>query len=151
MAFVDDIGKDIVEAMKARDSVRLATLRMLKTALVNRSVETRHELDGTEALQVVRTLVKQRRESIEQFLKGGRKDLADREAAELALLEAFLPPAVDPAALEQIVVESIAETGATSPKDIGKVMKAVMARLAGQPVDGRAVNELVRHRLTPAG
>ncbi len=151
MAFVDEIGRGIVEAMKAHDTVRLATLRMLKTALVNKSIEKAHDLDEAEAQQVVRTLIKQRRESIEQFLKGGRKDLADREAAELALLEAFLPPAVDPAALEQVVVEAIAEAGATSPKDMGKVMKTVMARLAGQPVDGKAVNDLVRRKLTPAG
>ena len=93
------------------------------------------------------SLVKQRKDSIEQFLKGGRKDLADKESAEILILESYLPPAADPAAVERAVVEAIAETGAASPKDMGKVMKAAMARLAGQQVDGKSVNELVRRKL----
>jgi uncharacterized protein YqeY len=91
--------------------------------------------------------VKQRRDSIDQFLKGGRKDLADKEAAEIGVLESYLPAAVDPATIERAVAEAIAETGAAGPKDMGRVMKAVMSRLAGQTVDGKAVNDLVRRKL----
>jgi uncharacterized protein YqeY len=120
---------------------------MLKAAFMNKSVEKGRDLDEAEERQVVSSLVKQRRDSIEQFAKGGRQDLVDKETAEIAVLEAYLPPAVDPAALEQAVAAAIVETGATSPKDMGKVMKAAMARLAGQTVDGKAVNELVRRKL----
>jgi uncharacterized protein YqeY len=123
---------------------------MLKAALMNRAVEKNRELDDTESRQVVSSLVKQRKDSIEQFTKGGRQDLVAKEAAELAILESLLPPAVDPAVVEQAVVEAIAETGAASPKDMGKVMKAAMARLAGQNVDGKTVNELVRKKLAGA-
>ena len=107
----------------------------------------RHALDDSESLQVVASLVKQRRDSIEQFTKGGRQDLVDKEAAEIRVLEHYLPPAVDAADVERAVVEAIAETGATSAKEMGRVMKAVMAKLAGQTVDGKAVNELVRKKL----
>src|SRR5262252_10916340 len=100
-----------------------------------------------EALQVVNALVKQRQDSIEQFAKGGRQDLVDKETAEISVLEAYLPPAVDPAALEKAVTDAIAETGATSSKDMGRVMKAAMSKLAGQNVDGKTVNELVRRKL----
>jgi uncharacterized protein YqeY len=96
---------------------------------------------------VVSSLVKQRRDSIEQFLKGGRKDLADKEAAEIGILESYLPPAADPALIERAVADAIAETGATTQKDMGRVMKAVMSRLAGQTLDGKAVNEIVRRKL----
>jgi hypothetical protein len=120
---------------------------MLKTALTNRSVERGHPLDDAEARQVVGSLVKQRRDSIDQFTKGGRQDLADKEAAEISVLEGYLPPAADPALVERAVVDAIAETGAASPKDIGRVMKAAMARLGGQSVDGKMVNELVRKKL----
>ena len=95
-------------------------------------------------------VVKQRKDSIEQFTKGGRQDLADKEAAEIRVLESYLPPSADPAAVERAVVEAISETGATSPKDMGRVMKAAMAKLAGQSVDGKTVNELVRHKLAGA-
>jgi uncharacterized protein YqeY len=95
----------------------------------------------------VSSLVKQRRDSIEQFAKGGRQDLVDKETAEIVVLEAYLPPALDPAALDKTVADAITETGATSPKDMGRVMKAVMSKLAGQTVDGKAVNELVRRKL----
>ena len=134
--------------MRAHEPVRLGALRMLKAALVNREVERGHVLDEAEALQVVASLVKQRKDSIEQFTKGGRQDLADKEAAEIVVLSAYLPPAADPAAVERAVAEAIQETGASSPKDMGRVMKAAMAKLAGQAVDGKAVNELVRQKLT---
>jgi len=136
--------------MRQHDAVRLASLRMLKAALMNREVERGRALDAAESQQVVASLVKQRRDSIDQFLKGGRQDLADKEAAEIRVLEAYLPAAADPAAVERAVIDAIAETGATSPKDMGKVMKAAMARLAGQTVDGKAVNELVRAKLAGA-
>lgn len=120
---------------------------MLKAALMNRVVEKKRDLDEAESLQVVSALVKQRKDAIEQFLAGGRQDLVDKERAEIAVLEAFLPPAIDRAVLEAAVQAAIAETGAASPKDMGKVMKAVMPRLAGQTVDGKIVSDLVRSKL----
>jgi uncharacterized protein YqeY len=147
MPLVDDVTAAIADAMRKQDAVRLAPLRMLKAAFMNKSVEKGHDLDDAEARQVVSSLVKQRKDSIEQFTNGGRKDLADKEAAEIVVLEAYLPPAVDPAAIERAVVDAIAETGATSAKDMGRVMKAAMSKLAGQNVDGKAVNELVRRKL----
>ena len=144
---VEEVNRAITDAMKAKDSQRLSALRMLKAALMNREVERGRALDENEARQVVSGLVKQRRDSIEQFTKGGRQDLADKETAEIAILEGYLPPAVDTAELEKIVDAAIASTGAASAKDMGKVMKAVMADLAGKTVDGKAVNELVRRKL----
>ncbi len=145
---IDDITASIARAMKARDQVTLAALRMLKTALTNKEIERGHRLDAQESLQVVQSVVKQRRESIEQFEKGGRMDLVARERAELAVLEALLPPPVDPADLERLVAEAVTECGATSVKDMGKAMKAAMAKVAGRGVDGKLVNELVRKRLS---
>ena len=147
MALVEDVNKAITDAMKARDAARLVALRMLKAAFMNREVERGRALDEGEARQVVSALVKQRRDSIEQFTKGGRKDLADKETAEIAILEGYLPPAVDAVELEKAVDAAIASSGATSAKDMGRVMKAVMANLAGKTVDGKAVNELVRRKL----
>ena len=147
MPLVDDVTTAIAEAMRRQDSARLVPLRMLKAAFMNRSVEKGHELDDAEARQVVTSLVKQRKDSIEQFTRGGRQDLADKEAQEIKVLEAYLPPAVDPAAVDNAVADAIAETGATSAKDMGRVMKAVMSKLAGQNVDGKAVSELVRRKL----
>jgi uncharacterized protein YqeY len=147
MSLVSDINSAIADAMRKQEPVRLGALRMLKAALMNREIERRQPLDADQERQVVTSLVKQRRDSIEQFTKGGRDDLAQKEAAEIEVLEAYLPPSADPAAVERAVTESISDTGATSAKDIGRVMKAVMARLAGQNVDGKAVNELVRRRL----
>lgn len=133
--------------MKKHDAVRLSTLRMLKAALMNREIERGHTLDDGESLQVVASLVKQRKDSIEQFTQGGRPELADKEQAEIHILETYLPAAAEPAAVEQAVADAIQETGATSPRDMGRVMKAVMTRLAGQTIDGKAVNELVRRKL----
>src|ERR687887_1929449 len=147
MPIFDEVSAAIADAMRKHEPVRLSALRMLKAALVNRSVEKGHDLDDAESRQVVTSLVKQRRDSIEQFTKGGRRDLADKEAAEIRVLEPFLPPEADPAAIDRVVAEAIAETGATSSKDIGRVMKSAMAKLAGQTVDGKAVNELVRRKL----
>src|SRR5258708_11370744 len=133
--------------MRKHDAVRLRTVRMLKAALTNREIERGHAFDDSESQQVVASLVKQRKDSIEQFTKGGRQDLADKEQSEIRILEADLPPPADPAAVEQAVDEAIRETGAASPKDTGRVMKAAMARLASQSVDGKTVNELVRRKL----
>ena len=134
--------------MRKQAAARLSALRMLKAALVNREVEKGRALDENESKQVVTGLVKQRRDSIEQFARGGRQDLADKEAAEIAVLESYLPAAADPAAVDRAVADAIAETGASSPKDIGRVMKAVMSKLSGQNVDGKTVNELVRNKLS---
>ena len=147
MPLVDEVGTAIADAMRQHDAVRLSALRMLKAAFMNKSVEKKRDLDDTEARQIVAALVKQRKDSIEQFTKGGRDDLARKEAAEIVVLEAYLPAAVDPAAVDDAVEAAIAETGATSPKDMGRVMKAVMAKLAGQNVDGKTVNDLVRRKL----
>ena len=147
MKLVDQINADIANAMRAKEVVRLSALRMLKTALTNKSVEKGRELDESEGLQVIGTLIKQRRDSIEQFQKGGRRDLVDRETAEIGVLEAYLPPPVSEAELAQAIDEAVKETGASSAKDMGKVMKAVMGRLAGRTVDGRVVSDLVRKRL----
>ncbi len=147
MAFVDDLNRAIADAMRKQDAVRLSPLRMLKAALMNREIERGRALDDAESLQVVASLVKQRKDSIEQFTKGGRQDLADKEAAEIRVLDAYLPPAADPAAIDRAIEEAIRETGATSAKDMGRVMKAAMAKLAGQSVDGKTVNERVRQKL----
>jgi uncharacterized protein YqeY len=147
MPVADDVSAAITAAMRRQDAATLSALRMLKAAIVNRAVDKGRDLDDTEARQVVSALVKQRRDSIEQFTKGGRQDLADKEAAEIVVLEAYLPPAADPAIVDRAVTDAIAETGATTAKDIGRVMKAAMARLAGQTVDGKVVNELVRKKL----
>jgi uncharacterized protein len=147
VAIVDEVSAAIAGAMRSKDQTRLGALRMLKAALMNRAVEKGRDLDDAEARQVVTSLVKQRRDSIEQFTKGGRQDLADKETAEIAVLEAYLPPAADPASIERAVTEAIAESGASSPKDVGRVMKAAMARLAGQNVDGKTVSDLARKKL----
>jgi uncharacterized protein YqeY len=150
MPFVDTVTAAITDAMKRKDPAKLSVLRMLKAAIMNREVEKGRGLDDVESLQVVAQLVKQRKDSIEQFAKGGRQDLVEKETAEIAVLETYLPPAADPAVVEEAVVAAIAETGATNAKDMGKVMKAAMARLAGQSVDGKIVNELVRKKLAGA-
>lgn len=147
MTFTERLNADLAAAMRAREPNRLVALRMLKTALTNKSVEKGRELDIAESLQVIATLIKQRRESIEQFEKGGRHDLAAKEAAEIAVLEAYLPPPISEAELGALVDEAIADSGATSARDMGKVMKLVMNRVAGRTVDGRVVSDLVRRKL----
>ena len=115
MPLVDEVGVAIAEAMRQRQTVRLSALRMLKAAFMNKSIEKKHDLDDAEARQVVAALVKQRKDSIEQFTKGGRQDLADKEAAEIVVLEAYLPAAADSATVDAAVAAAIAETGATRP------------------------------------
>jgi uncharacterized protein YqeY len=147
MELIDQVSLAIREAMKARDRARLVPLRMLKTAITNRSVEKGSPLDDTESHQVVAALLKQRRDAIELFLQGKRQDLADKEAAEILVLETYMPPAVSDEELEREVDAAIAAVGASSVKDLGRVMKAVMAGFAGRSVDGKAVNGLVRRKL----
>lgn len=147
MTLNEKVGADITAAMKAKDAARLSALRMLKAAIMNKGVEKGRDLDDAEVLQVVASLVKQRKDSIEQFQKAGRTDLVDKETAELAVLESYLPPAASADEIQAAVTAAVAETGASSAKDIGKVMKATMARLAGKHVDGKAVNEVVRRTL----
>jgi uncharacterized protein YqeY len=147
MSLVERVTQDIGGAMRQKDQAALAPLRMLKAALMNKEVEKGRALDEAESLQVVNALVKQRRDAIEQFTAGGRMDLADRERSEIAFLERFLPPAADPNAVAAAIESAIAETGATSAKDMGRVMKSVTAKLAGQTIDGRAISEAVKKRL----
>ena len=148
MTFVEQVNKDIADAMRAKDQDTLGPLRMLKTALTLKRVERGKDLDDNEARQVVSTLVKQRKDSVEQFTNAGRTDLADKEKAEIAILEAYLPPPVSREELERAVDDAVRSTGASSPKEMGAVMKAVMAGLAGRNADGKLVNELVRARLS---
>jgi uncharacterized protein len=143
----DKIAADITSAMKAKDAPRLSALRMLKAAVMNKGVEKGRDLEDAEVLQVVSSLVKQRRDSIEQFSNAGRTDLVQKESGEIAVLEQYLPPAVTAEEIDAAVAAAIAESGATSAKDMGKVMKAVMPKLAGKNVDGRAVNDAVRRKL----
>ena len=148
MSFVEKINQDIAEAMRAKDQDRLGPLRMLKAALMNKKVERGKDVTDGEAQQIVSTLVKQRKDSVDQFTKAGRQDLADKEQAEIAILETYLPPPVSREELEKAVDEAVRTTGASSPKDMGGVMKAVMAGLAGRNADGKLINELVRARLS---
>ena len=147
MTFAERIAKDMTDAMKARDQVKLSALRMVKAALMNAEVAKGRTLEDAESQQVLASLIKQRRDSIEQFTAGGRLELAEKERTELAILEVYAPPAVPAGDIEQAIDRAIAETGAAGAKDMGRVMKAVMGALAGRSVDGKTVNELVRKRL----
>ena len=151
MSLIEQIQKDITAAMKAREEQRLSTLRMVKTALKNREVEKMAPLDDKEAQQVLSTLIKQRKDSVEQFTKGGRQDMADREAAEITLIEAYLPKAASSEQIVEGVKAVIAEMGSPTIKDMGTVMKNVMARFgsAGVRVDGKQVSEAVKRELSP--
>jgi uncharacterized protein len=147
MTLEERLTHDIADAMKARETTRVSALRMAKAALMNAGVAKGRALEENESQQVLATLIKQRRDSIEQFRAAGRTDLVDRESAEIDVLQRYAPPAVSAADLDQAVAAAISETGASSPKDMGRVMKAVMSGLAGRTVDGKAVNELVRKKL----
>jgi hypothetical protein len=147
MALVEQIEKDLVAAMKAREELRLSVLRMAKAALMNKKIELGKPLGDPEALAVLRTLIKQRRDSVEQFRKGGRDELADKEEAEIKIIESYLPAGASEEEIDAAVAAAIQETGATSPRDLGKAMKAALAKLAGKSVDGKHVNEKVRARL----
>jgi uncharacterized protein len=149
MSLIEQIQKDITSAMKAREEHRLSTLRMVKTALKNREIEKMAPLDDQEARQVLTTLIKQRKDSVEQFTKGGRQAMADKETAEIALIETYLPKAAGEAEMVAGVKAVIAEMGSPTMKDMGAVMKNVMARFAaaGMRVDGKVVSEAVRGEL----
>jgi len=144
---MERVTQDIASAMREKNQATLAPLRMLKAALMNREVEKNRALDENESLQVVAALIKQRRDAVDQFRTGGRQDLVDREQAEITFLERYQPPAADAAVVEKAIEAAVTETGATGPKDMGKVMKAVMVHLAGLTVDGRAVSDAVKKRL----
>jgi len=144
----ETITKDIGDAMKQKDTASLGALRMLKAAMMNKEVEKGRALDETESQQVVASLVKQRRDSIEQFRAGNRHDLADKELSEIGILERYQPPSADPALIAKAIEEAMAETGATTPKEMGKVMAAAKAKLAGLTVDGKALSDAVKNRLT---
>jgi uncharacterized protein YqeY len=147
MSLKEQILADMTASMKAKDSARTSTLRMLKAAMVNRRIEKGAELDEEELMKLLRSQVKQRRDSIEQYLKGARHDLAEKETAEIAILESYLPVGASQEEIEQAVAAAMAETGAASMKEMGAVMKAVMARLSGKSADGRAVSETVKRKL----
>jgi uncharacterized protein YqeY len=147
MSLLDTINQEIAAAMKARKAERLSALRMVKTALKNREIDKMAPLDDAESAKVLQSLVKQRRDSIEQYEKGGRAELAAKEAAEIKVIEEFLPAAIDEATIARVVAETITEIGANSAKDMGRAMKAVMAKFAGQSVDGKVVSQLVKEKL----
>ena len=147
MSLREQITADLTAAMKNRDAARTSTLRMVKAALQNREIEKGGALDENEMIKLVRSLVKQRQDSIEQFEKGGRHDLVAKETAEVVVLQAYLPAAASREEIEQAVAAAISDTGATSMKDMGKVMKAAQANLAGKNADGRTVSEIVKVKL----
>ena len=147
MTIQEKIQEDIKQNMRLKDALRLDVLRGMKAAIKHKEIEKIRALKESEVFQVLHTLVKQRRDSIDQFKKGGRVDLAAREEDELKILESYLPPAVSEQEIGQLVGETIAELQAVGPKDIGRVMKAVMGKFAGRIVDGKQVNEQVRAQL----
>ena len=149
MTISEQIQKDMVEAMRSRDELRLSTLRMVKSALSYKEVEKRSPLDDKETQQILSTLIKQRRDSIEQFTKGGRQELADKEAAEIKMIEHYLPKAMGEEQIAEAVKATIAEMGSPTMKDMGTVMKNVMAKLqaTGARVEGKTVSELVKKGL----
>ena len=151
MSLIEQIQKDITAAMKAREERRLSTLRMVKTALKNREIDKMAPLDDKEAQQVLSTLIKQRKESVEQFTKGGRQEMADKEAAEITLIEAYMPKAAGEDEIVAGIKAVVAEMGSPTMKDMGTVMKNVMARFtnAGVRVDGKLVSEAVKRELSP--
>lgn len=148
MSLIEHIQKDLTAAMKEKDELRLSVLRMVKSALKNKEIEKMRPLENLEALQVLQTLVKQRHESVEQFTKGGRDDLAAKEAREIKIIENYLPPAPNDAEVLRAIEDAIAETGADSPKQMGAVIKAARAKLEGKTVDGKILSDKVRERLS---
>lgn len=147
MSLGKQIVSDLTTAMKAQDAARTSTLRLVKAAMMNRQIEKGSELDDDDVQKLLRSLVKQRRDSIEQYEKAGRQELVDKEQAEINVIETYLPKAVSQEEIEQVVAAAIAETGASSMKDMGKVMKAAQAALAGKNADGRMVSEVVKAKL----
>jgi uncharacterized protein YqeY len=149
MSYIERIQNDLTAAMKEKDELRLSVLRMVKSALKNKEIEKMRPLEDMESLQVLQTLVKQRHESVEQFTKGGRKDLAEKEKKEITIIEKYLPAAPSDAEIHHAVEAAIAEAGADSLKQMGAVIKAARAKLEGKSVDGKVLSDRVRERLTP--
>lgn len=150
MTLNDKIIADITDAMRSKDSARLSTLRMVKASLMNRKIEKGSELSDDETVKVLQSLVKQRRDSVDQYEKAGRAELAEKELAEISHIEAYLPRPASPEEMERAVEDAISETGASSMKEMGAVMKAAQAKLAESTVDGRALSEVVKAKLTSA-
>jgi uncharacterized protein len=148
MPLLERIQKDMVEAMKAKDEARLSTVRMMKTALKKHEVDAMKPLDEATEMQILNMLIKQRRESADMFRKGGRAELADKEEAELKMIESYMPSGATDAEIDEAIAAAMAETGATSAKQMGVVMKAAQAKLAGKRVDGKALSEKVRGKLS---
>ena len=148
MSLKQQIISDLTASMKAQDAPRTSTLRMVKAAIINREIEKGGEMDDEEMSKLLRSLVKQRRDSVEQYEKGGRQELADKEKKEIELIEAYLPQAAAREEIEAAVAAAISETGASTMKDMGRVMKAVQAALADKNADGRTVSEIVKAKLT---
>ena len=148
MGLKQQIISDLTASMKAQNAARTSTLRMIKAGMVNREIEKGGELDDEEMVKLLRSMVKQRKDSVEQYEKGGRQDLADKEMAEIEVISAYLPQAASQDEIERAVDAAISETGATSMKDMGKVMKAAQGRLAGKNADGRTVSETVKSKLS---
>jgi hypothetical protein len=144
MALRDRISEDLMAAMKAQDAARLSVLRMMKAAVKNREIDAKAALDDAAVVQILGSLIKQRRDSIEQFTRGGRQDLVEKETAEIKVIEEYLPAAVTDEEISAVAAEIVKASGAASPKDLGRVMKECMARFAGKPVDGKKVNQAVR-------
>ena len=147
MSLHDRLTEDLKLATKARDQLRMDVIRMIKAAVMNKEMEIKKDLDDAEMSRVMTTMIKQRRESVEQFEKGNRAELAQKERREIAILESYLPQALSSEQLSAVVDSVIGETGARSLKELGVVMKAVMLRVAGQPVDGKQISDLVRSKL----
>ena len=148
MPLIEQIQKDMVAAMKGREEARLEALRMVKAALQKHAIDSMKPLDEQSELQILNTLVKQRRESADMFRKGGRPELADKEEAELKLIESYMPALPTAAEIDAAIAAALTETGATSPKQMGLVMKAAQAKLAGKRIDGKALSDLIRSKLT---
>lgn len=151
MALTDKIIADLTTSMKAQDAARTSTLRMVKAAMMNRKIDKGAELDDDEMLKLLRSLVKQRKDSVEQYEKAGRQDLVDKEQAEITIIESYLPQPATEAEIQQAVTAAITETGANSMKDMGKVMKATQTALAGKNADGKLVSEIVKTKLSAQG
>jgi uncharacterized protein YqeY len=149
MGYLDRIQTDLTAAMKEKDELRLSVLRMVKSALKLKEIDKMRPLDDLESLQILQTLVKQRKESIEQFIQGGRKDLADKEAREITIIEQYLPAAPSDEEMARAIADSVSETGADSLKQMGAVVKAARAKLEGKAIDGKVLSDKVRETLTP--
>ncbi|HYT23547.1 MAG TPA: GatB/YqeY domain-containing protein [Candidatus Polarisedimenticolia bacterium] len=151
MSLAEKIQKDLVDAMRARDELKLSVLRGIKAAIKHKEVEKIRALDDGESIQILQTLVKQRKESIEQFIKGNRPELADKETKELAIIESYLPAGASEAEMDAAIAKAISESGANSIKQMGAVVKAAKAALEGKTVDGKILSDRVRERLSKLG